>query len=280
MNLCFYARYSPIKKKAFTLIELLVVIAIIAILAAILFPVFAQAREKARQAACSSNVHQISLSLLLYVQDHDERMVAKVTAPPINGGTESVIPYDRQIAPYAKSDQIYLCPSDTAQRAYAGLWDGSYTTRHLSRSYAVTDQLVTQEAVDRGEKPDLTTGIVNHAMSDIDQPAETISVGEAWGTFSIGVSDSLIGSPHGATLAGCDSWKLPGRHLPSSAAIDNFPPCDPTASDPSFHPSKGHQGQGVYAFADGHVKVMNWAQVRGNDFRPFKLHKPSKVFSP
>ena len=59
-------------KKAFTLIELLVVIAIIAILAAILFPVFAQAREKARQASCLSNEKQIGLGLMMYTQDYDE----------------------------------------------------------------------------------------------------------------------------------------------------------------------------------------------------------------
>src|SRR5256885_15549422 len=62
------------KKRGFTLIELLVVIAIIAILAAILFPVFAQAREKARQAACMSNLRQIGLAFAQYVQDYDERM--------------------------------------------------------------------------------------------------------------------------------------------------------------------------------------------------------------
>ena len=63
----------PMYKKAFTLIELLVVIAIIAILAAILFPVFAQARESARTISCLSNVKQISLGLTMYVQDYDER---------------------------------------------------------------------------------------------------------------------------------------------------------------------------------------------------------------
>ena len=74
-------------KRAFTLIELLVVIAIIAILAAILFPVFAQARAKARQTTCVSNARQIGMSVMMYVQDYDEGMPifhAYNTQPPAN----------------------------------------------------------------------------------------------------------------------------------------------------------------------------------------------------
>ena len=68
-------------KKAFTLIELLVVIAIIAILAAILFPVFAQAREKARQTTCASNLKQLALGVIQYTQDYDERLVQPYFSP-------------------------------------------------------------------------------------------------------------------------------------------------------------------------------------------------------
>jgi prepilin-type N-terminal cleavage/methylation domain-containing protein len=101
-------------RSGFTLIELLVVIAIIAILAAILFPVFAQAREKARQATCLSNLKQLSLGILMYVQDYDERF------PPPNGitytnreGTSHCMEcngWELLTQPYTKSDGIYLCP--------------------------------------------------------------------------------------------------------------------------------------------------------------------------
>ncbi|MEI6433019.1 MAG: prepilin-type N-terminal cleavage/methylation domain-containing protein, partial [bacterium] len=74
----FKHAFTPRKRGAFTLIELLVVIAIIAILAAILFPVFAQARERARQASCLSNMRQLSLAFLMYAQDYDEALVPTV----------------------------------------------------------------------------------------------------------------------------------------------------------------------------------------------------------
>jgi len=96
------------KKKGFTLIELLVVIAIIAILAAILFPVFAQAREKARQASCMSNLKQIGLAELQYVQDYDEKYSGSYINTP-NGRTY----YPDLIYPYAKNAQIFICPDST-----------------------------------------------------------------------------------------------------------------------------------------------------------------------
>jgi prepilin-type N-terminal cleavage/methylation domain-containing protein/prepilin-type processing-associated H-X9-DG protein len=98
----------------FTLIELLVVIAIIAILAAILFPVFAQAREKARAASCLSNLKQVSTAIMLYTQDNDEYMpynyMYDFNCP--NYDTQTMLWYWQDLCrPYIKNEQVYLCPS-------------------------------------------------------------------------------------------------------------------------------------------------------------------------
>ena len=126
-------------KKAFTLIELLVVIAIIAILAAILFPVFAQAREKARQSACLSNIMQLGLALQMYTQDYDSMMYPCLgrgyplkddygnTCPSTNGEWNArrvpmcslttpdaeAIQMNQAFTPYIKTQGIWFCPSDS-----------------------------------------------------------------------------------------------------------------------------------------------------------------------
>jgi prepilin-type N-terminal cleavage/methylation domain-containing protein/prepilin-type processing-associated H-X9-DG protein len=104
---------SPVSKRGFTLIELLVVIAIIAILAAILFPVFAKAREKARQASCASNEKQIGLGIIQYVQDNDEFYP---TARDFNARGN----WAQQIYPYVKSLGVFKCPSNTASSNVMG----------------------------------------------------------------------------------------------------------------------------------------------------------------
>lgn len=132
------------QRKGFTLIELLVVIAIIAILAAILFPVFARAREKARQSSCMSNLKQICLGGLMYMQDYDETFWMTGAAEMANfqaNGTPECIWY-RALQPYVKNEQIFLCPSDDGMSAvWSSSWDerpghtGSYPPTEFALSY-------------------------------------------------------------------------------------------------------------------------------------------------
>lgn len=99
------------KSSGFTLIELLVVIAIIALLAAILFPVFARARENARRSSCQSNLKQIGISMIQYTQDYDESL------PSIFYGGTNGTRWFQVINPYLKSSQVLLCPSDVKNPA-------------------------------------------------------------------------------------------------------------------------------------------------------------------
>jgi len=100
------------RRRGFTLIELLVVIAIIAILAAILFPVFARAREKARQASCQSNEKQLVLALLMYAQDYDECISMHTGGfgyPDLATSEREWWPH--RVQPYVKNFQLFICPS-------------------------------------------------------------------------------------------------------------------------------------------------------------------------
>lgn len=133
--------------RGFTLIELLVVIAIIAILAAILFPVFAKAREKARQSSCLSNVKQIGLGCLMYLQDYDERfsLSAITTITPR-------ISWIQMIDPYIKNSQVWDCPSQTVN---------ANVTYNGCRSYCFNSFLWNQK------------------LAMVLSPAETVMLGDA-----------------------------------------------------------------------------------------------------
>lgn len=127
-------------RRAFTLVELLVVIAIIAVLAAILFPVFSQAREKARSVACLSNVNQLGTATQMYIQDYDERLFFRASgASPSVSRSGAIVPSTQQppvlwwnaTLPYTRNAQILRCPSDPKPALSKDL-DGAAT---IPRSY-------------------------------------------------------------------------------------------------------------------------------------------------
>ncbi|MFP4248924.1 MAG: prepilin-type N-terminal cleavage/methylation domain-containing protein [Armatimonadota bacterium] len=187
----------PSRVRGFTLIELLVVIAIIAILAAILFPVFARAREKARQSSCLSNVKQLALGFAMYTQDYDETMIPSRIKYGIYPDTESSVfgfGWSRVIQPYISNIDILICPSDISPTSETTL--GTY--QH-PRSYSVNYAL---HPLNDGMK-----------AAGVEQPAQTVDV-----------FDSCTGHP-GATSANAwheDYWpegdchstnsRIPPRH--------------------------------------------------------------------
>lgn len=117
-------------RRGFTLIELLIVIAIIAILAAILFPVFARARENARRTSCASNLKQIGLAMLQYTQDYDERFPLPAYTDPV---TATSFRWRHAVYPYTKSAQLFRCPSNK----YATLDGAAGSAPQIPRNYAI-----------------------------------------------------------------------------------------------------------------------------------------------
>ncbi len=150
-----------IRQRGFTLIELLVVIAIIAILAAILFPVFARAREKARQTSCLSNQKQIALGILMYAQDYDEIL-------PRYGYGMNILWYE-QIQPYLKNQQVLICPSGTGTNCTSPVHHPEFDARlrHGAISYAYN---IYRSPYSGGT----FWGPGRRALAEIDQPADCI----------------------------------------------------------------------------------------------------------
>ncbi len=158
------------RRRAFTLIELLVVIAIIAILAAVLFPVFAQAREKARAIACLSNMKQLGTSVQMYVTDYDEKMYVRASGSGANragaAGTGNAIKWWNLLMPYAKNVNIFACPSDPAPTPSPDA-SGNLTIPRSFMACASAEGLT---------------------LAQLDDPAETMALTEKWPA----VTDSWI----------------------------------------------------------------------------------------
>ncbi len=210
------------RKSGFTLIELLVVIAIIAILAAILFPVFARARENARRASCQSNLKQIALGVFQYKQDYDEKLPV-VTIPyndPPNVYGRDSYGWADAMQPYLKSTQIYQCPSEPTAPGSSYLGNG-YTDYWINASAA---------------------GVSDAQFNAVSQ---TILLGDGDGAKSS--ADRYGSSSRYIVTAGAD---LGGYGSPATCTTTLTTPVAPTLDKGASR----HLDGGNYAYADGHVK--------------------------
>lgn len=249
------------KRSGFTLIELLVVIAIIAILAAILFPVFAQAREKARGITCVSNENQIATAVLMYVQDYDENYPQGLQ----NGWwADSWI---RLTQPYSKSLQVFRCPDDPGGQpaAFYQSWSGvrvSYAANGLMRWDGSNWSLF--GIMGMGQ-----TWMGRYTMADagVTQPANTILFTEKdnmdAAIIGPGVGNGPIGNMSdfgpGPILTGVNWWDGDSPGEIPNGTLTNKPnsadPYDPLNANGAV--TAVHNGLANFAFADGHVKAMH-----------------------
>lgn len=213
------------RKKGFTLIELLVVIAIIAILAAILFPVFARAREKARTTTCQSNLKQLATALHMYAQDYDEKFCPNyiVKSPGI------IAHWYETVQPYVKNAQLVVCPSSPyAGGIQAGVnpLDWNYIIGH----YAGNNWVMTG-----------SWGAVENSMASVTHPSETIFI------YDAAYGWRWCGYP------AANWWGAPNAQCYDIPAVD--------LTQYGYGSFERHNGGINIAFVDGHVKWMKANKV-------------------
>jgi prepilin-type N-terminal cleavage/methylation domain-containing protein/prepilin-type processing-associated H-X9-DG protein len=263
-------------KNAFTLIELLVVIAIIAILAAILFPVFAQAREKARAISCLSNTKQVNLGWQMYMQDYDETWIYRPGWEDAMSGycdwkyiCGDDVPYENWVdivQPYMKNYQIVACPSvpQTSDTGTAG--SKGAPNLGLGLNMYPNDQ-------DDGNGYGLSSGMTHacgdsgtfhgvcqgYAQAAVTNPAQTVMIGDAGrmyrtDDFAHQYWEECIGIQHCQSVS---PWMAP-REVDESGS--------------EWGPEDRHTGTANIGFMDGHSKAMRpsafYVKWNGIWFRP------------
>jgi prepilin-type N-terminal cleavage/methylation domain-containing protein/prepilin-type processing-associated H-X9-DG protein len=246
-------RSTAVKRAGFTLIELLVVIAIIALLAAILFPVFARARDNARRATCMNNLKQIGLGTMQYVQDNDGRFPVDVYGGVLGPDGRELEPgwnavfWQQMIWPYVKSDQIFFCPSSPSQMGKQVAADPRVNGRSymLNANYSYSSHIAQANA--------------NMKESKMPDAAGTFLFGE-FGAYYFSTQDML-----GTSVAPNGTFYMPGIGLSSGGSVS----CSGVFPEFKSDCENGRHFTGLtMAYADGHVKWLAGTKVRADASNP------------
>jgi len=224
-------------RKGFTLIELLVVIAIIAILAAILFPVFAQAREKARQTTCSSNERQLGLAFLQYQQDNDEMFPSGIENPTPADEYWRGNGWSSEIFPYVKSTGLYKCPDDSTPPVGSAVPVSYFMNANIAGSGS------------------------HGTLAALNAPTSTVLLGEIR-TITYDVTKNTATFPTDVVADGADVGWSNGAPCPDGTVYaTGVLGGNPTfGRSDAWAPRHGATGS-IFLMTDGHVKFLRPSQV-------------------
>ena len=257
-----------VQTAGFTLIELLVVIAIIAILASLLFPVFAQAREKARQTACASNLHQIGTAMLQYYQDFDENYTLCYYQAPDGtfSASKTTMSWPRIVQPYLKSTAVFHCPSDTAAPGNVP-GTGSTAAARYPVSYAYNYFLGGNFS---------PTGVPGSTLPATVKQSETVLLVDGASIPALGMTPALWKPKQAATAATAATPDTKNRSAWLLVHAGTFPVIN--FADYGA-PLARHNGSVNVLWADGHAKLLKVNSFYHVPGQPEVSYRPAGVSS-